>query len=82
MRPTSARLLNLLVPVKRYAHILWTNPILTHPRCVDYAVKVRVNPDQTGIDLGVKHSMVSRAHVDAHFTSHFFLQNPFDEIGP
>jgi len=42
MRPTASRLLNLLVPVKR---------------CVDYAVKIRVNPDQKGIDLGVKHSM-------------------------
>jgi len=36
------RLLNILVPVKR---------------CVDYAVKIRVNPDQKGIDLNVKHSM-------------------------
>lgn len=25
---------------------------------VDYAVKIRVNPEQTGIDLNVKHSMV------------------------
>ncbi|KAF5376829.1 hypothetical protein D9757_008903 [Collybiopsis confluens] len=42
MRPSSARLLNILVPVKR---------------AVDYAVKIRVNPQQTGIDLNVKHSM-------------------------
>jgi hypothetical protein len=27
-------------------------------RCVDYAVKIRVNPQQTGIDTNVKHSMV------------------------
>lgn len=27
-------------------------------RAVDYAVKIRVNPQQTGIDLNVKHSMV------------------------
>ena len=25
---------------------------------VDYAVKIRVNPQQTGIDTNVKHSMV------------------------
>ncbi|KAH7923824.1 electron transfer flavoprotein, beta subunit [Leucogyrophana mollusca] len=42
MRPSAARLLNILVPVKR---------------AVDYAVKIRVNPQQTGIDLNVKHSM-------------------------
>ncbi|KAJ3522729.1 hypothetical protein NM688_g8834 [Phlebia brevispora] len=42
MRPTAARLLNILVPVKR---------------TVDYAVKIRVNPDKKGIDLNVKHSM-------------------------
>ncbi|KAJ7280086.1 hypothetical protein C8J57DRAFT_1301593 [Mycena rebaudengoi] len=42
MRPSPARLLNILVPVKR---------------AVDYAVKIRVNPQQTGIDLNVKHSM-------------------------
>ncbi|KAG8214706.1 hypothetical protein J3R82DRAFT_9791 [Butyriboletus roseoflavus] len=43
MRPSAVRLLNILVPVKR---------------AVDYAVKIRVNPEQTGIDLNVKHSMV------------------------
>ncbi|KAG9315667.1 hypothetical protein JVU11DRAFT_3313 [Chiua virens] len=43
MRPSAIRLLNILVPVKR---------------AVDYAVKIRVNPEQTGIDLNVKHSMV------------------------
>ncbi|KIP04243.1 hypothetical protein PHLGIDRAFT_129641 [Phlebiopsis gigantea 11061_1 CR5-6] len=42
MRPTPARLLNILVPVKR---------------TIDYAVKIRVNPDQKGVDLNVKHSM-------------------------
>jgi len=42
MRPSATRLLNILVPVKR---------------AVDYAVKIRVNPDHTGIDLNVKHSM-------------------------
>lgn len=42
MRPSTAQLLNILVPVKR---------------AVDYAVKIRVNPQQTGIDLNVKHSM-------------------------
>ncbi|KAF8558304.1 electron transfer flavoprotein, beta subunit [Imleria badia] len=42
MRPSAVRLLNILVPVKR---------------AVDYAVKIRVNPEQTGIDLNVKHSM-------------------------
>ncbi|KAI4294133.1 hypothetical protein EV122DRAFT_225725 [Schizophyllum commune] len=42
MRPSGARLLNILVPVKR---------------AVDYAVKIRVNPQQTGIDTNVKHSM-------------------------
>ncbi|EGN98145.1 hypothetical protein SERLA73DRAFT_183034 [Serpula lacrymans var. lacrymans S7.3] len=42
MRPSAARLLNILVPIKR---------------AVDYSVKIRVNPQQTGIDLNVKHSM-------------------------
>ncbi|KAJ7471992.1 hypothetical protein FB451DRAFT_1251632 [Mycena latifolia] len=42
MRPSPARLLNILVPIKR---------------AVDYAVKIRVNPQQTGIDTNVKHSM-------------------------
>ncbi|RDB16017.1 Electron transfer flavoprotein subunit beta [Hypsizygus marmoreus] len=42
MRPSPVRLLNILVPVKR---------------AVDYAVKIRVNPQQTGFDLNVKHSM-------------------------
>jgi len=42
MRPTASRLLNILVPVKR---------------TIDYAVKIRVNPDQKGVDLNVKHSM-------------------------
>ncbi|CAK5263653.1 unnamed protein product [Mycena citricolor] len=42
MRPSAARFLNILVPVKR---------------AVDYAVKIRVNPQQTGVDLNVKHSM-------------------------
>ncbi|PVF98483.1 putative electron transfer flavo protein beta chain [Serendipita vermifera] len=42
MRPTSARLLNVLVPIKR---------------SIDYAVKIRVNPQQTGVETNVKHSM-------------------------
>ncbi|KDR77580.1 hypothetical protein GALMADRAFT_408000 [Galerina marginata CBS 339.88] len=42
MKPSAKRLLNILVPVKR---------------SVDYAVKIRVNPEQTGIDTNVKHSM-------------------------
>ncbi|KAK7048128.1 putative electron transfer flavoprotein subunit beta [Favolaschia claudopus] len=42
MRASAVRLLNILVPVKR---------------SVDYAVKIRVNPQQTGVDLNVKHSM-------------------------
>jgi hypothetical protein len=29
-------------------------------RAVDYAVKIRVNPQQMGIDLNVKHSMVRK----------------------
>lgn len=32
--------------------------LTTTHRAVDYAVKIRVNPQQTGIDLNVKHSMV------------------------
>ena len=52
-----------------------------HFRCVDYAVKIRVNPDQKGIDLSVKHSMVSsNVHARAYPRLNF-LQNPFDEIG-
>ena len=31
---------------------------LSFCRCVDFAVKIRVNPQQTGIDTNVKHSMV------------------------
>ncbi|KAG6831327.1 hypothetical protein H0H92_011242 [Tricholoma furcatifolium] len=42
MRASAIRLLNILVPVKR---------------AVDYSVKIRVNPQQTGVDLNVKHSM-------------------------
>ncbi|PAV16879.1 electron transfer flavo beta subunit [Pyrrhoderma noxium] len=42
MRPSAVRLLNILVPVKR---------------CIDYTVKIRVNPQQTGVDTNVKHSM-------------------------
>jgi len=49
MRPSAPSLLKLLVPIKR---------------TVDYAVKIRVNSSQTGVETnGVKHSM-----------------NPFDEI--
>lgn len=49
-------------------------PCPTHDRCVDYAVKIRVNPDQKGIDLNVKHSMVSSVHIHAHRTSHFYTE--------
>ncbi|KZT12162.1 electron transfer flavo protein, beta subunit [Laetiporus sulphureus 93-53] len=48
MRPSAVRLLNILVPIKRHVVACGT---------VDYAVKVRVNPDQKGVDLNVKHSM-------------------------
>lgn len=61
MRPTSVRLLNILVPVKRYVHHEIQLRFISHTitrRAVDYAVKIRVNPQQTGIDLNVKHSMV------------------------
>lgn len=36
-------------------------------RCVDYAVKIRVNPSGTGIDTNVKHSMVSVEHLSQIF---------------
>ncbi|KAG8766097.1 hypothetical protein FRC16_007769, partial [Serendipita sp. 398] len=42
MRPSPTRLLNILVPVKR---------------SIDYAVKIRVNQAQTGVETNVKHSM-------------------------
>ncbi|KZV92556.1 electron transfer flavo protein, beta subunit [Exidia glandulosa HHB12029] len=42
MRPTAIRQLKVLVAVKR---------------TIDYAVKIRVNPSQTGVDTNVKHSM-------------------------
>lgn len=42
------------------ALILCTNiSDLCRNRTIDYAVKIRVNPDQKGVDLAVKHSMVS-----------------------
>ena len=53
------------------AHCSWPTHLLTLPRCVDYAVKIRVNPDQKGIDLSVKHSMVNNIHVYALLTSYF-----------
>ncbi len=34
---------------------------------VDYAVKIRVNPQQTGVDLNVKHSMVRASFVPQNF---------------
>jgi hypothetical protein len=37
--------------------------LLTTYRCVDYAVKIRVNAQQTGIDTNVKHSMVRQPAV-------------------
>ncbi|KZS90546.1 electron transfer flavo protein beta subunit [Sistotremastrum niveocremeum HHB9708] len=42
MRPSPISRLRLLVPIKR---------------CIDYAVKIRVNGSQTGVDTNVKHSM-------------------------
>lgn len=50
-------------------------------RTIDYAVKIRVNPDQKGVDLNVKHSMV-RPPIAALIFSADKIQNPFDEIGP
>ena len=38
-------------------------------RTIDYAVKIRVNPDQKGVDLNVKHSMVRARSVTRHFVS-------------
>lgn len=52
------------------------------PSAVDYAVKIRVNPEQTGIDLNVKHSMARASPTSV--LSHLITpstQNPFDEIG-
>ena len=59
MRPSVQRLLNILVPVKRQV-IRIASITLSHQICsaVDYSVKIRVNPQQTGIDTNVKHSMV------------------------
>lgn len=50
---------------------------------VDYAVKIRVNPQKTGIDTKVKHSMVKRYFVISLLQVIFnkTKQNPFDEIG-
>ena len=61
MRPSASRLLNLLVPVKRYVSVLiysQSQRDACRVRSVDYAVKIRVNATQTGVDLNVKHSMV------------------------
>lgn len=44
-------------------------------RTVDYAVKIRVNPQQTGVDLNVKHSMV---RITRHLV--FFLLNRINII--
>lgn len=38
--------------------LLSVSPSFCHLSAVDYAVKIRVNPQQTGIDTNVKHSMV------------------------
>jgi hypothetical protein len=38
---------------------------------VDFAVKIRVNPQQTGIDTNVKHSMVRPS--SASFVSSYFI---------
>ena len=50
-------------------------------RSVDFAVKIRVNPEQTGIDLNVKHSMVRHSSASTRFVHVNRVQNPFDEIG-
>ena len=44
-----------------YFRKTWWNPAVAHldDRTIDYAVKIRVNPDQKGVDLNVKHSMAS-----------------------
>ena len=80
MRPSASRLLNILVPVKRYPNNLFT-PILLPitnfvSRCVDYAVKIRVNAAQNGVDLNVKHSMV---HSPPSFLQ-LFTNKPLDRI--
>lgn len=86
MKPSAQRLLNILVPVKRWASLYWyllsSHLKLTHS-AVDYSVKIRVNPQQTGIDTNVKHSMVRafRSLCCWDFWPSNFLQNPFDEIG-
>lgn len=50
-------------------------------RCVDYAVKVRINASQTGVETaGVKHSMV-RTVCLLDIKADPYAQNPFDEIG-
>jgi hypothetical protein len=51
---------------------------------VDYAVKIRVNAEQTGVDLNVKHSMVrhlTSRDCDLTLTLISIPKNPFDEIG-
>ena len=64
MQPTARRFLHILVPVKRcdakrrFASSWWLTEGTSFHRCVDFAVKIRVNPQQTGIDTNVKHSMV------------------------
>lgn len=44
-------------------------------RCVDYAVKIRVNPQQTGIDTNVKHSMVRTLVIFMHVETHTLSPN-------
>ena len=41
----------------------WDEDELTGIRCIDYTVKIRVNPQQTGVDTNVKHSMVRSSHM-------------------
>lgn len=63
MRPSPARLLNILVPVKRWEYpptsCPCTGPSYLADRCVDYAVKIRLNAQRTAVDTNVKHSMVN-----------------------
>ncbi|KAH9927898.1 electron transfer flavoprotein beta subunit [Amylocystis lapponica] len=66
MRPSAARLLNILVPIKRHDRRLRR--------------QIRVNPDQTGIDLNVSIPWYVRIFM-VPVRVHDLAQNPFDEIG-
>jgi hypothetical protein len=76
MRPSAVRLLNILVPVKRYVSLfsLISRAKAIFRRAVDFAVKIRVNPKQTGIDTNVKHSIV-RTEPRPHY-----IFTPFSDV--